>query len=387
MYACGVPSPTPSIARALIEAVWVRGEPTPALHAAWSSGRCPSTSSARGRSTTSTIPRSPGVCWQKPASPTALRPSSRFRLAYGRDLLDDAQLVQRFLKDVGIEAELKLQEYGAYVATTAQGKFEGLVRGPCGIAWEPDSPLYRGVCLRLVVEQPAMSMIPTITAMLKEQRRTKDLEARKKLIFDIQRYAAQQQYYVYTHVVMVTASWQPYVKNYAPNLSFDYGSRRPRCGWIGRGHGGNVGAGLLPARRGRGRRERMRQRLCSLVHRRGAYLYFGGAGTGSFARRTLTVAVATFGNERWLPHQYVAAEDIVLKPMLENLLSRDLKTGSMSAMLAERWEVLEGGRTWKFHLRKGIQFHDGWGEVTAEDVKFTLAAIDSRSPELLLVVP
>jgi peptide/nickel transport system substrate-binding protein len=92
---------------------------------------------------------------------------------------------------------------------------------------------------------------------------------------------------------------------------------------------------------------------------------------------TLTVAVATFGNERWLPHQYVAAEDIVLKPMLENLLSRDLNTGSMSSMLAERWEVLDGGRTWKFHLRQGIQFHDGWGEVTAEDVKFTLAAIDS----------
>ena len=65
---------------------------------------------------------------------------------------------------------------------------------------------------------------------------------------------------------------------------------------------------------------------------------------------TLTVAVATFGNERWLPHQYVAAEDIVLKPMLENLLSRDLKTGSMSPMLAERWEVLDGGRTWKFHI-------------------------------------
>jgi peptide/nickel transport system substrate-binding protein len=88
------------------------------------------------------------------------------------------------------------------------------------------------------------------------------------------------------------------------------------------------------------------------------------------------VAVATFGNERWLPHQYVAAEDIVLKPMLENLLSRDLKTGSMSSMLAERWEVLDGGRTWKFPLRKGIHFHDGWGEVTAEDVKLTLAAID-----------
>jgi peptide/nickel transport system substrate-binding protein len=90
---------------------------------------------------------------------------------------------------------------------------------------------------------------------------------------------------------------------------------------------------------------------------------------------TLTVAVATFGNERWLPHQYVAAEDIVLKPMLENLLSRDLKTGGMSPMLAERWEVVDGGRTWTFHLRQGVAFHDGWGEVTAEDVKFTFASI------------
>ncbi|MBI3265409.1 MAG: hypothetical protein HYZ58_19945, partial [Acidobacteria bacterium] len=52
--------------------------------------------------------------------------------------------------------------------------------------------------------------------------------------------------------------------------------------------------------------------------------------------------------------------------MLENLLSRDLKTGAMSPMLAEHWEVLDGGRTWKFHLRKGVPFHGGWGEVTAE---------------------
>ena len=43
----------------------------------------------------------------------------------GRDLVDAVQLVQRFLKDVGIEVELKLQEYGAYMATTAQGKYEG----------------------------------------------------------------------------------------------------------------------------------------------------------------------------------------------------------------------------------------------------------------------
>ena len=65
----------------------------------------------------------------------------------------------------------------------------------------------------------------TATAMVKEQRRTKDLEARKKLIFDIQRYAAEPQYYVHLISIMFTGSWQPYVKNYAPNPSFDYGSR------------------------------------------------------------------------------------------------------------------------------------------------------------------
>ena len=60
------------------------------------------------------------------------------------------------------------------------------------------------------------------------------------------------------------------------------------------------------------------------------------------AAGTLTVAVATFGNERWLPHLYVGAEDVVLKPLWENLLSRDAK-GNLIPMLAERWQVLDGG--------------------------------------------
>jgi ABC-type transport system substrate-binding protein len=66
---------------------------------------------------------------------------------------------------------------------------------------------------------------PKLTAMLKEQRRTRDLEVRKKLIFEFQRYAAEQQHYVYTTSGMITGTWQPYVKNYTPNLTFDYGSR------------------------------------------------------------------------------------------------------------------------------------------------------------------
>src|SRR5262249_48699668 len=66
---------------------------------------------------------------------------------------------------------------------------------------------------------------PKLVAMLQAQRRTKDPEARKQILVDFQRYAAEQQYYVYLFSGMVTSSWQPYVQNYAPNLTFDYGSR------------------------------------------------------------------------------------------------------------------------------------------------------------------
>ena len=108
---------------------------------------------------------------------------------FGTDLLDSVQLIQRLLKDIGVRAELKLQEFGAYVATTARGKFEGLAYGRIPIAWYADWPLYRPY-----VQPDNMSHVndPTFTAMFNAQRRTQDVEARKKIVFDMQRYAAEQ---------------------------------------------------------------------------------------------------------------------------------------------------------------------------------------------------
>ena len=143
---------------------------------------------------------------------------------YGRDLIDAAQLVQGSLKDVGIDAELKLQEYGAYLATTFAGKYEGMAMGPISITWEPDSSPY-GMYIPDQSRNSGHVDDPKLMAMLKEQRRTKDLDARKQLIWEFQRYAAEQQYYVYLTSGMITGTWQPYVKNFAPNMSFDYGSR------------------------------------------------------------------------------------------------------------------------------------------------------------------
>jgi peptide/nickel transport system substrate-binding protein len=181
----------------LVEAVWVKGAPTPAVARGLVEWSLPMEQLGEGATYYRYDPKEARRLLADAGFPKGFKTQLTVTPGFGRDLMDDAQLVQQYLKEVGIEAELKIQEYGAYVATTAQGKFEGLVRGPFGIAWEPDSPLYRAYAADSSWNTGHVNDAQ-ITAMLKAQRRTKDLEARKQLIFDIQRYAAEQQYYVYT---------------------------------------------------------------------------------------------------------------------------------------------------------------------------------------------
>ena len=47
--------------------------------------------------------------------------------------------------------------------------------------------------------------------------------------------------------------------------------------------------------------------------------------------------------------------------------------------LAESWTISPDARTWTFHLRKGVQFHKGYGELTSDDVKFTFDRV--RDPK------
>jgi ABC-type transport system substrate-binding protein len=108
---------------------------------------------------------------------------------YGPDFLDVVQLVQRYLKDVGIEADVKLQEYGAYLANTAVGKYEGLAMGSFPPDWEP-AIILTGAYPPDQSRNRGHVNDPMHTVMIEERRRTKDLTVRQQRIFDIQRYAA-----------------------------------------------------------------------------------------------------------------------------------------------------------------------------------------------------
>jgi ABC-type transport system substrate-binding protein len=208
--------------QALIEAVWPRGEPTAAIPRGLQEWSLPIDQLGAGAKYYQYDPKEARRLLAEAGFPKGLTTLLHATGGNGPDGLDAVQLVQRNLKDIGIEAELKLQEYGAYIATTASGKFEGLAMGPYAPGWEPDSLLY-GSYAPDSLRNTGHVNDPALTAMLKAQRRTQDLAARKQLIFDIQRYEAEQQYYVYLACLMLTGSHQPYVKNYAPNSLEEYG--------------------------------------------------------------------------------------------------------------------------------------------------------------------
>ena len=142
---------------------------------------------------------------------------------YGPDYMDAVQVWLKNMKNAGIETDLKLKEYGAFISTTIFGKFEKLAVGLRGGQSDIDS------YLRIYVPGEPLNAggvnDPKLTEMIALSKRTHDLAKRKEIIFDIQRYVSQQVYYLFDASVSCVSAWKPYVKNYSPNIGHDVGGR------------------------------------------------------------------------------------------------------------------------------------------------------------------
>jgi ABC-type transport system substrate-binding protein len=116
---------------------------------------------------------------------------------YGSVWVQNVELVQADLKAGGIEANLEMHEYGDYVANIFSGKFQGgnvLVFGVETPFTEPHDFLFN-----MYHPQGARNHAnvndPKLTGMIEQQAKELDHAKRKSLIFDIQRYLADQMYY------------------------------------------------------------------------------------------------------------------------------------------------------------------------------------------------
>ena len=142
---------------------------------------------------------------------------------YGPDWMDAVQITLKNWKAAGVEVDLKLKEYGAFVSSSLFGKFDKVMFTLRGGTTDPDT--YFTLLLPGEPLNSAGVNDPKLTDMIKQQRRTFDEKKRRDLVYDIQRYVAQNVYYAYGASVSAVGAWMPYVKNFGPNIGHDYGGR------------------------------------------------------------------------------------------------------------------------------------------------------------------
>jgi len=94
------------------------------------------------------------------------------------------------------------------------------------------------------------------------------------------------------------------------------------------------------------------------------------------AETVLNIGIAAADLGTLDPHRAATTQDKASIGWMFNGLVR-FKPGSMDPEqiepdLAEKWEASPDQLTWTFHLRKGVQCNSGFGELTSEDVVYSL---------------
>jgi len=97
-----------------------------------------------------------------------------------------------------------------------------------------------------------------------------------------------------------------------------------------------------------------------------------GASRARAAEDRLVVAVGQWGIETPFAWRSSQSEKTLWECVHDPLIQRDPKTFGYRPGLATEWKPSNDLKTWTFKLRAGVPFHEGWGELTSEDVKFTV---------------
>ena len=83
---------------------------------------------------------------------------------------------------------------------------------------------------------------------------------------------------------------------------------------------------------------------------------------------TLVIAVDPAAGETNLPWGGTVDHHQQMDLVMEVLVDIDAERNIWVPQLAKSWELSEDGTRWSFQLEEGVQFHNDWGEFTAQDV-------------------
>jgi ABC-type transport system substrate-binding protein len=153
---------------------------------------------------------------------------------YGAPAKERYELVAAMLKEAGINATLKSKEYAAYQATTSLGKFEGLAYGPYAVYPDPDGFLST-YWLSSSVRRKSKWEDPQLDQLIEKQSTLFDRDARKQVIWEIQRHAAEKAYAPSAVSGLIYAAHQPWIKNYYHSIDYGSPSNSVVEAWIDRG--------------------------------------------------------------------------------------------------------------------------------------------------------
>ena len=96
----------------------------------------------------------------------------------------------------------------------------------------------------------------------------------------------------------------------------------------------------------------------------------------AMAGKTLNVGIRSADMGILDPHLSATTANLPIMDAIFNGLVRfkpgEVNLEKIEPDLAESWTSSPDGKVWTFKLRKGVQFHHGFGEMTAEDVVFSL---------------